>query len=132
MAAISYLEYSNRDYKYATGNFSLEYYDPCGRFCQQSAEKRMKHYIELNGNPNDMLILNTHNLGRLYDRVCALAGVASDSATRGNLSKLTDYYFDTNYPKELNIELTKEMAAEALEIAKSFNEWMDDLLAEEK
>ncbi|MCL2574730.1 MAG: hypothetical protein FWE34_09300 [Defluviitaleaceae bacterium] len=49
-------------------------------------------------------------------------------ATRGDLSKLTNYYFDTNNPKEINIELTKEMAEEAINIAKELNDWVDMLL----
>jgi HEPN domain-containing protein len=127
MAKISYLEYSNRYCKYAHGNFELEFYDPCGRFCQQSVEKRFKHYIEHNGENGDQAILLTHNLGKLYDRVCELSGNTSDDAARGKLSRLTDYYFDTNYPKNENIELTKEMAQQALKITKTVNDWVDSL-----
>ena len=128
MATINYLEYSNRDFEYAKGNLSMGFYDPCGRFCQQSVEKRMKHYIELNGAVEDLFFLHTHNLGRLYGAVCKLANIMPDSAIRGDLSLLTDYYFDTNYPKEINIELTEEMAQEAVEIALKVNQWVDSLI----
>ena len=128
MATISYLEYSNRDYKYALGMFGLDYYDPCGRFCQQSVEKRLKHYIELKGSVEDINFFHTHNLGRIYAKVCELAGVKQDPVYRGWLSQLTDYYFDTNYPAELNIELTKDMAREALDIARQVNDWVDSIL----
>ena len=131
MAKISYLEYSNRDFKYANDMFKCENYDPCGRLCQQTVEKRLKHYIEHNGNGRDKLILLTHNLGVLYERVCELASVAVDNAVVGQLSRLTRYYFDTNYPKEEgNIELTKEMAVEALEVALRTNDWVDQLMNE--
>jgi len=127
VATIGYFEYSKRDFEYAVGNLSLGFYDPCGRFCQQSVEKRMKHYIEQNGDASDFGFFTTHNLGRLYDRICQIAGQKNDKAVRGDLSKLTDYYFDTNYPKAMNIELTQEMAQEAVDIAAYVNEWIDGL-----
>jgi len=92
----------------------------------------MKHYLELHGNSEDMLLFTSHNLGRLYDRICAISGNEPDRATRGDLSKLTDYYFNTNYPKEINIELTKDMAQDALDIAKTVNKWMDSLMEQEQ
>ena len=127
MATISYLEYSDRDHKYAKGVLTLGFYDPCGRFCQQSVEKRFKHFIELNGSPGDLKFLHTHNLGRLYDKVCELSGSVPNQEYRGWLSRLTDYYFDANYPKEINIELTEEMAIEALDITGKINIWVDSL-----
>ena len=128
MARISYLEYSDKDQKYARDMYRLENYDPCGRFCQQSVEKRFKHYIELNGGPEDLYFLSTHNLKRLYEKVCQLTGAAVDYELIGKLSTLTDYYFDTNYPGDFNIELTEEMAREALQISESTNAWVDTLL----
>ena len=127
MATISYLEYSNRDLEYAKGNFSLGFYDPCGRFCQQSVEKRFKYYIELNGTSEDLKFLNTHNLGRLYTKICEMSNTTPTAPFRGWLSQLTDYYFDANYPKDLNIELTEDMAKEALHIAEKVNEWLDSV-----
>jgi len=129
MAMISYLEYSNRDMKYARDMFSCGNYDPCGRFCQQSVEKRLKYYIERHGSTDDIPMLHTHSLSRLYYRVCEIAGCAVDRILRGDLLQLTTYYFDTNYPCEMNIELTEEMAKEALDIAEKVNAWVDSLLA---
>jgi len=130
VATISYLEYSNRDIKYAKDMFSLENYDPCGRFCQQSAEKRLKYYIETHGTTDDIMILQTHSLAKLYTRVCEIAGVPFNKTVRGDMYQLTTYYFDTNYPAEDNIELTKEMAEEALEVAAKINAWVDNLFAQ--
>jgi len=127
VAGISYLEYSNRDYKYAKGMFDMGYYDPCGRFCQQSVEKRLKSYIETHGTTDDMNFFHTHNLGRIYTKVCEIADVTPDPVFRGWLAQLTDYYFDTNYPKDINIELTESMAEEALYTARLVNEWLDGL-----
>ena len=127
MGSISYLEYSNRDMKYANDMYALRNYDPCGRFCQQSVEKRLKHYIEQNGVSNDVLILHTHSLAKLYARVCELANQPIDKITRGELHQLTTYYFDTNYPSEENVELTEEMASEALDIAVKVRSWVDEL-----
>ena len=129
MAVISYLEYSNRDMKYARDMFSLKNYDPCGRFCQQSVEKRLKYFIEKHGTTDDLRILHIHALARLYYRVCELAGCEIDKIIRGELYQLTTYYFDTNYPCEDNIELTEEMAKEALEITEKVNSWVDSLLS---
>ena len=129
MAKISYLEYSNRDYKYANDMFFLENYDPTGRFCQQSIEKRMKYFIELHGTSEDIFLLQTHNLAKLYDRICKIKGIGINKETRCDLSILTDYYFDSSRPQEQgNAELTQEMAKEAIEIMKKMNSWVDDLL----
>ena len=128
MAIISYLEYSNRDARYAHEMFKAECFDPCGRFCQQSIEKRFKHYINKNGTAEDMYILTTHSLVKLYTRVCELAGVSADKAVKGDLATLTDYYFDTNPKEDGNIELTKAMAAEAMEVATTVNKWVNLLL----
>ena len=127
MAVISYLEYSDRDLKYARDMLTLENFDPCGRFCQQSVEKRLKHFIEKNGTTNDLTILHIHNLAKLYVRVCELSDKKPDRAVRGDLYQLTTYYFETNYPSEDNIELTKDMAEEAVKIAEYVNEWVDSL-----
>ena len=128
MGRISYLEFSNRDMEYAVGNYKMGFYNPCGRFCHQSIEKRMKYYIELYGNPQDLFFLSTHNLKRLYEKVCEIEGVTLDKVFKSNVSDLTDYYFDTNYPKDFNIELTKDMAKEAIEVTENINAWIDTLL----
>ena len=129
MAKINYYEYSKRDEKYAKDMYSLGNYDPCGRFCQQSVEKRMKHYLEIYGEVEDMYMFSSHNLGRLYDRICVLSKNKADRAVRGDLSRLTDYYFDTNYPNEQgNIELDEEMAQDAIGVMVSVNGWIDGLL----
>ena len=129
MAVISYLEYSNRDAKYARDMFFLGNYDPCVRFCQQSVEKRLKYYIEQHGTTDDLPALHIHSLSRLYYRVCEIAGSDVNRATRGDLLQLTTYYFDTNYPSEMNIELTQDMAQEALDIMTKVNNWVDALLS---
>jgi len=129
MAKIDYYEYSKRDAKYARDMFSLKNYDPCGRFCQQSIEKRFKYYLELNGTADDIYIFSTHNLGKLYERICKLSKSGVNKSIKGDLSTLTDYYFDTNYPQEEgNTELTEEMAKEALDIMDVVNAWVDSFL----
>ena len=128
MAIISYLEYSNRDMKYARDMFLLKNYDPCGRFCQQSVEKRLKYYIENHGTTDDIPLLHIHSLSKLYYRVCEMADCNVSKVTRGDLHQLTTYYFDTNYPSAMNVELTEEMAKEALDIAEKVNAWVDSLL----
>ena len=129
MGTISYLEYSNRDIRYAKEMFRAKCFDPCGRFCQQAVEKRFKHYIETYGNYSDKFILSSHNLGKLYARVCELAKISMDKIFRGDLATLTDYYFDTNYPQEHgNIELTEEMAIDAIHTMETLCGWLDKLM----
>jgi len=126
MATISYLEYSDRDMKYARDMFSLANYDPCGRFCQQAVEKRMKHYIEHNGTVDDLSLLHTHALVKLYSRICEIKKIPVNKKTRGDLYQLTSYYFDTNYPAEDgNVELTEAMATEAITIMLDVCNWVD-------
>jgi len=132
MASISYLEYSNRDKKYAQDMFNCQNYDPCGRFCQQSVEKRLKYFIEQYGTTDDIPVLHIHSLSKLYYRVCEIIDHEIDKSMRGDLHQLTTYYFDTNYPSEMNIELTKDMAEEALEIMERTNAWIDSLVCEKE
>jgi len=127
VAVISYLEYSNRDMSYARDMLTLGHYDPCGRFCQQSVEKRFKHYISKNGTADNIKLMQTHNLSRLYKTVCELSKHGIIRSVLGDLYKLTTYYFETNYPSEDNIELTKEMAQEAVKICEYVNKWVDSL-----
>ena len=127
MASITYLEYSNSDIKYARDMFDCGNWDPCGRYCQQSVEKRMKHYIEKNGDRGDIALLGAHALVPLYRRVCEIAGAHVDKTVRGDLYELSSYYFDTNYPKKINIELDRDMACEAIRIMDDMNKWIDGL-----
>jgi len=130
MAKISYLELSNRDYEYASQMYNLDYYNPCGRFCQQSVEKRLKHFINIKGNSSDLRKFSTHNLRVLYQRVCSLLSQATDRQTELELANLSDYYFDTNYPNDNFLELSKENAQKSLEITKEINNWIDASLIE--
>lgn len=127
MAQITYLELSKRDYKFAKDMMQHNNYNPCGRFCQQSVEKRLKHYIEQNGDGQDIGLLGTHNLRKIYERVCKLANISVDRAMRTALVELTSYYYDTNYPGESYIELTKEDATFALQLCEEVNGWIDEL-----
>lgn len=129
MGRITYLEYSNRDLKAAEVMLEAGLHDHAGRLSQQVVEKRFKHYIELRGDLSDMRIFATHNLGKLYRRICQLADVPLEKEVKGDLAELTDYYFDTNYPQEHgNIELTEEMAESAVVVAKEMAVWVDELL----
>ena len=128
MAAISYLEYSNRDVKYAEDMYNCGNWDPCGRFCQQSVEKRLKYIIEINGDCADKPLFGVHSLVPLYRRVCEIKNASEDKSVRGDLYELSSYYFDTNYPKKINIELSREMADEALRVMRYMNGWADGFI----
>jgi len=132
MERISYLEYSDRDIKAAKIMLEACLYDYAGRLSQQAIEKRFKHFIEQQGSPSDKRIFGTHNLRKLYKRVCELSNIPEDKTLNGDLASLTDYYYDTNYPQEHgNIELTHDAALEAVRIAEDMIFLVDGLLSQD-
>ena len=122
MAETGTYEYlAARDAKMAQISFIAEEYSVCGRFCEQSVEKYLKAYLSVYGNKDDVLLLNSHKPKRLYE-ACVKSGfdkVTSDILVI--LADFSDYYYDTNYPGDNFIDLTKEQAENALEVMKTVN-----------
>lgn len=117
----SYLYLSQKDAIRAGQMFELGDYTACGRFCEQSVEKSLKAFIELKGNSSDIPLMSLHKPRRLYERCCGLGLCTLDNNVSLVMSKLEDYYYDTNYPGDAYFELTKENAKEALDIMKLVN-----------
>lgn len=117
----SYKELALYDMKSAKANYEFELWNKVGRECQQACEKYLKHYLQqthlLSGD-----LERTHNLKKL---VRAIPGY--DKEIYRNLSVISDYYFDANYPGDNFVELDKEMADEAIEMANGVIDYIDGL-----
>jgi len=104
--------------KTAQDLLSLKSYSPAGIYAQQAVEKYLKHYIDVNGDTDDIALLTTHNLLGLYNKVVELGGLEYNSDYRKMMYVLRSYYFELNYPGDNFRELGKEEATEAVEFAK--------------
>jgi HEPN domain-containing protein len=113
---MSYLDFALSDYAFAKVALQSGFYSHCGRLCQQAAEKYFKHIIEINGDKGDILLLREHRVHRLYDRVLSILSMPMDKSLRSDLSVLSDYYFDKNYPGDASEPLGQAEAEEAIKI----------------
>ena len=114
----TYKYIADRDLKTAQDLLSLKSYSPAGIYAQQAVEKYLKHYIDVNGDTDDIALLTTHNLLGLYNKVVELGGLEYNSDYRKMMYVLRSYYFELNYPGDNFRELGKEEATEAVEFAK--------------
>ena len=120
MGKITYEHLSSRDLRDAKLLLKSQSYSSAGRFAQQAVEKKLKQYIEDNGDTSDMGVLSTHNTTKLYDRVVELGGLKKNKDHRVMMAVLKDYYYDINYPGENSRELDEEEATEAVRFAEEF------------
>ena len=117
----SYKELALYDMKSVKANYNYELWNKVGRECQQVCEKYMKHYLQKNHLLTEDLE-RTHNLKKL---IRVIPGYNKDLYK--NLSVVGDYYFEANYPGDNFLELNKEMADEAIEIANDLIAYIDGL-----
>jgi len=117
----SYKELSLYDMKSAKANYEYELWNKVGKECQQVCEKYLKHYLKEKHLLTDSLE-RTHNLKKLLKEIPEY-----DKDLYKDLSVVGDYYFETNYPGDDFMILDKEMADEAIEIAKALIKYIDDL-----
>jgi len=125
----TYKYIGNRDLSIAEKLLASKDYSYAAISAQQAVEKYLKHYIDENGDKDDIVILTTHNLPGLYDRVVALGGLESNKDNRMMMFVLRGYYFELRYPGENFRELGKEEATEAVEFAKKLTaaiKWKND------
>jgi len=117
----SYKELALYDMKSAEASYEYELWNKVGRESQQICEKYIKHYLQEHH-------LLTEELGRTHNLKKLLKSIPNyDNDIYRQISIVTGYYYETNYPGENYIELDKEMADEAIEIAKSLMEYIDKL-----
>ena len=118
MGKVTYKQIGDRDLREAEGVLTLDFFSSAGRLAQQAVEKNLKHYIDLNGDTNDMPLITTHNTIRLYERVVELGGLEYNKEHKKMTCILKSYYYDTNYPGDDFRELDKEEATDAVSFAK--------------
>jgi len=117
----SYKELALYDMKALEISHKYELWNKVGRESQQVCEKYIKHYLQENHLLSEDLE-KTHNLKRLLRAITEY-----DRNLYRQLSVITGYYYETNYPSENYIELDKELADDAIEIAKSLMAYIDSL-----
>jgi len=117
----SYKELALYDMKSAEASYEYELWNKVGRESQQICEKYLKQYLQENHLLTEELE-RSHNLKKLLRIIQDY-----DKDIYRQVSIITGYYYETNYPGENYIELDKEMADEAMEIAKSLIRYIDCL-----
>ena len=113
----SYIYIAMQDLQRAKIMYDVDDYSASGRFCEQVVEKCFKSYIEAKGGASDYRLMLLHKPLRLYERCLQLGFKKMSDADVSVLSKLADYYYDTNYPGNSYFELTKAHADEAVALA---------------
>ena len=115
MATRSYLDFAVSDFLAAKAIFAAGYYDHCVKLCQQAAEKYLKHIIEQQGTPADMLLLRSHKVHQLYDRACAILSLPVNKSIRSDMATLSDFYFDKSYPGDNDAPVSMPDAETAIQ-----------------
>ena len=117
----SYKDLALYDMRSVEASYEYGLWNKVGRESQQICEKYLKHYLQENH-------LLTEELGKSHNLKKLLKVIPSyDRDVYKQLSVITGYYYETNYPGENYIELDKEMADEAIDIAKSLMKYIDSL-----
>jgi len=118
----SFLYIAQKDLARAKLMHNARDYSAAGRFCEQSVEKCLKSYIERHGNSSDYRLMALHKPRRLYERCLELGWPELPDKDVAVLSKLADYYYDTNYPGNSYFELNEAQSEEALELTEKICE----------
>ena len=118
MGKVTYKQIADRDLKDAETLLTAGSFSSAGRFAQQAVEKSLKHFIDINGDTNDIPLLTTHNTVRLYEKVVELGGLEHNKEYKKMMLILKSYYYDTNYPSDDFRELDEEEATDAVNFAK--------------
>ena len=105
----NYKEIAEEDFKGAKGLAELEMFNLAGQHLQQACEKQLKNWLEEN-HRLDIILARTHNLRKLLREV---GGYEEDFYKTAAM--VENYYFDTKYPGDDYIELTREDIEAAIE-----------------
>ena len=125
----SYINIARKDLIAAKEMLRADMYNHAVRLCQQYVEKVFKECIHQKGkNENDMLLLHMHRLPRLAERCSEITNIKFTKLEIAFFRELTDYYFDTNYPGENYIEVSKADALRAYDETMDFKNAHEDAL----
>ena len=122
----SYMFIALEDLQDAQDLFNLGRYNKSVKYCQQFIEKAMKEIIYRNTPESqdqalkDKVLLSSHNLLNLADRVCEILGESYTSTERRYFRDLKNFYFNVSYPGDAYERVDKETAKDCLIFALTF------------
>jgi HEPN domain-containing protein len=115
----TYRELAEDDFKGAKRLADYEMWNLAGQHLQQACEKQLKSWLEEN-NKLSLILARTHNLRKLLREI---GGYEEDFYKTAAL--VENYYFDTKYPGDDFIELTKEDVDVAVEFYDKLIDFLD-------
>ena len=122
MSTMSYFDIAMKSYENIDKQFRLakemEWYNIFAAECAQIVEKLMKGVLSVIGVPEGTSpnIFETHSLRQLTR---AIHSSYPNTVKAQDASWLSDYYFDTKYPGDNFVVVSKSDAEQILEITKS-------------
>jgi len=105
----TYKEIAEEDFKGAKRLADCEMWNLAGQHLQQACEKQLKNWLEEN-NKLDVTLARTHNLRKLLREIGDYGEGFYKTA-----ALVENYYFDTKYPGDDYIDLTKQDIDSAIE-----------------
>lgn len=130
MSSMSYFDIAMKSYTNIDKQFELaeemNWYNLFAAECAQIIEKMIKGILSVSRLPDDVSvsIFDTHSLHILTR---ALHTIYPITINAQNASWLSDFYFDTKYPGDNFVEVSKYDAEQILSITKSLAENLIDL-----
>jgi len=116
----TYKEIAEEDFEGAKKLIGFEMWNLAGQLLQQACEKQLKGWLEKN-NKLDITLARTHNLRKLLRTI----GDYEEDFYK-NATAVENYYFDTKYPGDDYIELTKQDINEAVEFYSDLIKFLED------
>lgn len=116
----TYKEIAEDDFKGAKALADFQMWNIAGQHLQQACEKQLKNWLEEN-NKLDINLARTHNLRKLLREIGGYEEVFYKTA-----ALVENYYFDTKYPGDDYIELTKQDICEAIEFYNDLISFLED------
>lgn len=122
-----YYYFAEQDYLFAKCGLENNYLDNVTALAAQSVEKFLKHLliVKLNRVAGDPL-LSTHNLRLIIDEL--ILTYPSLKNLRSDIVVLKDYYYTQRYPNDNYINVTKELADEAIMTVETVKKEVDKIL----
>lgn len=107
-----YYEIAMNDLTYLQHTLDLDFYNQMAMFCQQISEKLLKSIAELV--VTDEKIIKVHNLRQIDSAI--ISGGVNLQLNQSDLAYLKDFYFDTRYPGDNYVDVSRDDATKCLKI----------------